>query len=198
MENRFYKNLTAREVSANKKRPIGKAFESSLLPYDIHISNFTLPAESSFSGKTLSQLNIRKDSGVSIVRIIRGGVFTNIPGGGKHIYPGDQIVVAGTDEQIDRFKQMIDNSIVHETPDNIRTYVALEHFNIEKGNHLIGKTIYKSDIRDKAGCIVMGINRGNNYIMNPEPQTTFEQDDIIIVAGETERLKEFIKIKDGE
>jgi len=191
MEKQFNKNLTARETSAAKRRPVTKAFESSLLPYDIHISTFTLPADSAFSGKTLSQLNVRKQSGVSIVRIIRGGVFTNIPGGGKHVYPGDQIVVAGSDEQIDKFKQMIDGSIVKEKPET-RVHVTLEHFTLEAGNPLIGRSIIESNIRDEAHCIVMGIKRGEDYLMNPEPQEVLEQDDIVIVAGETERLKQFV------
>ena len=192
MEEQFNKNLTAREVSAAKRRPVTRAFESSLLPYDIHISTFTLPQESTFSGKTLSQLNVRKHSGVSIVRIIRGGVFTNIPGGSKHVYPGDQIVVAGSDEQSDKFKQMLDTSIKHKEEDITRSYVTLEHFTLEEGNPLIGNTIFDSAIRDKAHCIVMGIKRGDDYLMNPEPQVVLEQDDTVIVAGETERLKQFI------
>jgi len=191
LEEQFNKNLTAREVSADKRRPFTKAFESSLLPYDIHISTFTLPADSSFSGKTLSQLNVRKHSGVSIVRIIRAGVFTNIPGGSKHVYPGDQIVVAGSDEQIDKFKQMIDGSIMKEKPDT-REHVTLENFTLEEGNPLIGRSIIESNIRNEAHCIVMGIKRGNDYLMNPEPQEVFEPDDIVIVAGETELLKQFI------
>jgi len=191
MEDRFNQNLTAREISALKKRPVTSAFEHSLLPYDIHISTFTLPVQSSFSGKTLSQLNIRQESGVSIVRIIRGGVFTNIPGGGKHLYPGDQIVVAGTDEQIDRFKQMIDGSLQPDPVDN-RTRVTLEHFTLEPGNPLIGTTILDSGIRDQAHCIVMGIKRDEDYIMNPEPSVVFQADDTIIVAGETHRIRSFM------
>ena len=191
LKERFNHNLAAREVSAIRKRPITKSFESSLLPYDIHISTFTLPAESTFRGKMLNQINIRKQSGASIVRIIRGGVFTNIPGGEKHVYPGDQIVVAGTDEQIDKFKLMIEKSIMHENKIDTRERVTLEHFTLEEGNPLIGCTITESGIRDKARCIVMGIKRGENYLMNPEPQVVFEPEDIVLVAGETNKLKVF-------
>ena len=38
----------------------------------------------------------------------------------------------------------------------------------------------------------MGIKRGEEYLMNPEPQEVLEQDDIVIVAGETELLKQFV------
>lgn len=193
MEARFNQNLTAREASAKKKQAIGTGFVTSLQPYDIHISDFTVPAESAFCGKTLSQLNIRQDSGVSIVRIIRGGIFTNIPGGRKHIYPGDQIVVAGTDEQIDRFRQMLERSVKHDTEyAERRTTVALENFTIEEGHPLIGQSIIDSGIRDKASCIVMGIQRDGEYIMNPEPSLVFQANDTVLVAGETERLRQFL------
>jgi K+/H+ antiporter YhaU regulatory subunit KhtT len=39
----------------------------------------------------------------------------------------------------------------------------------------------------------MGIKRREDYLMNPEPQEVLEQDDIVIVAGETERLKQFVE-----
>ena len=195
LEEGFSTNLTAREVSADKQRPIGKHFVSKLLPYDIHISDFTVPTESEFSGKTLSQLNIRKESGVSVIRIIRGGVFTNIPGGNKHVYPGDRIVVAGSDEQIDKFRIMLDKSQhpdknKHNNKD--RNHVTLENFVLETGNPFIGKSIVESQIREKTQCLVMGVERDNVYIMNPEPTLVFMENDVILVAGETDKLRAFI------
>ena len=73
-----------------------------------------------------------------------------------------------------------------------REHVTLENFTLEEGNPLIGRSIIDSNIRNEAHCIVMGIKRGNDYLMNPEPQEVFEPDDIVIVAGETELLKQFI------
>lgn len=194
LEEGFSTNLSAREISADRQRPMGKHFVSKLLPFDIHISDFVVPTESEFSGKTLSQLNIRKESGVSIIRIIRGGVFTNIPGGNKHVYPGDRIVVAGSDEQIDKFRKMLDKSQHNENEKKTkdRTHVTLEYLVIESNNPLIGKSIIESQIREKAQCIVMGIERDNKYIMNPEPTIVFHENDVILVAGETDKLKAFI------
>lgn len=193
LENGFNSNLTARETSAEDKRPMGKHFVTRLLPYDLHISDFTVPSDSTFSGKTLRELNLRQKSGVSVVRIIRAGIHTNIPGGSKHIYPGDRIVVAGTDEQIDKFKKMLDsNRHIEENPNTDRTHVTLESMVIESNSTLIGQTIQESGIREKAECLVMGIERNHEYIMNPEPTLTFEENDIILVAGETAKLTEFL------
>lgn len=189
----FDQNLTARDVQADRNRAMGQHIVSSLLTYDLHIADVTMPANSLYAGKTLRELDIRKHSGVSVVRVIRGGINDNIPGGGKHLYPGDRIVVAGTDEQIDSFKEMIENSIRKSDTPRERTLISLEHFTIEEGSPLIGKSIADSGIRDKGHCIVMGIERNGEYIMNPEPQIILQQDDTMLVAGETASLKIFLK-----
>lgn len=189
---KFNTNLTAREVQADKNRAYGKQLASSLLEYDLHIAEVSMPTNSVYSGKTLRELNIRKKSGASIVRVVRGGIDTNIPGGGKHLYPGDRIVVAGTDEQIDKFKQMIDNSVRKVENKNERTPVTLESFTVEEGSPLIGQSIMESGIREKGGCIVMGIERSDECLINPEPTIVIQRNDTILVAGEADRIKQFL------
>ena len=38
----------------------------------------------------------------------------------------------------------------------------------------------------------MGIERDGSYIMNPEPTLQFSENDIVIVAGETESIANYI------
>ena len=188
----FGQNLTARETQANRNRAIGQGIEDSLLSHDLHFADITLPPNSIYSGKTLRELNLRKQSGASVVSVIRDNIFTNIPGGEKHVYPNDRIVVAGTDEQIDRFRNMIENSVRKGDNQTERPRISLEHFTLGTDSPLIGKSIADSGIRDKAHCIVMGIERNGEYIMNPEPIIVFAENDTILVAGETESLRVFL------
>ena len=194
MANRFTGNLTAREKSAEQKRAVSRHFEGSLLDYDVHISDFELEPASTFCGRSLMQLNIRNKSGVSVVRIVRGGININIPGGRTVLYPGDKIVVAGSDEQIGRFKQMLDRSIQKHKKgeERARTHVTLERFTITPDNQLIGTTLMQSGIREQAQCIVMGIERDGRRITNPDPSFEFQEGDFVIAAGETERIKQFV------
>lgn len=193
LELKFNENLTAREKSADAKRTIRRDFEKSLLSYDVHISDFHLSPHSAFCGKTLAQLNIRNKSGVSIVRIIRGGININIPGGNERIYPGDLIVVAGSDEQIDKFQKMLEDSVVRSEAKSANIRIPLERFTIEAGNPLAGLTIMQSAIREKANCIVMGVEHEGKYIMNPEPTTVLHEGDTVIAAGETEKITLFLE-----
>lgn len=194
MTQRFTGNLTAREKSAEQRRAVSRRFEGSLLSYDVHISDFELDPNSAFCGRSLMQLNIRERSGVSVVRIVRGGININIPGGRTVLYPSDKIVVAGSDEQIARFSQMIEGSrqVRKKGDTQTRTHVTLERFVVTPDNQLIGTTLMQSGIREQAQCIVMGIERDSRLITNPDPALQFQEGDVVLVAGETERIKQFV------
>ena len=67
---------------------------------------------------------------------------------------------------------------------------------VEPDSPLIGKTIMQSDIRTKAQCVVMGVIRPDEVsIMNPTPDLTFAEGDIIVLAGERENIKNLQSFK---
>jgi K+/H+ antiporter YhaU regulatory subunit KhtT len=53
-----------------------------------------------------------------------------------------------------------------------------------------------SGIREAGGCIVIGIVRPTNEtIINPDPNIVLNEDDIIILAGEKQKIHNFFDIK---
>ena len=70
---------------------------------DLHLSDFTIPADSLWAGRTLQELDLGKKYDVHVASIIRGTHRINIPGGGNRIYPNDTLQVIGTDEQLSLF-----------------------------------------------------------------------------------------------
>lgn len=183
-------NLTAREKSEDAKRTVSKEFTNSLLDYDIHISDFKLDLYSSFCGKSLKDIGVREKAGVSVLRIVRNGMNINIPGGNVKLFPEDKIVVAGSDEQIGEFSKMLTDSI-HISHEKKRTHVNLERFKISPSSKLVGVNIKDSKIREEGGCIVMAIERNEEVFMNPQPNMTLQTDDVLVVAGETEKIHKF-------
>lgn len=71
----------------------------------------------------------------------------------------------------------------------------MEQITISEGSCLIGRSIIQSGIRDKAACLVIGIERGATSIKNPPPDTVFEKGDIVWLVGERERL---IQLSEGQ
>ena len=186
----FNKNLYARENAAEQKRSMMQETQTSLLSLDIHISEFDIPANSTFCGHTLKSIGMRGATGANIVSIIRSGININIPNGSNRIFPNDKIVVAGTDEQMDAFKKLLEDSIT-ENDETIYSHNKIELGNmiLDENNKLVGKLLKESNIREQTQCIIMGVIRPSEAnVLNPEPNIKFQAEDIVIIAGEKENI----------
>lgn len=187
---KFTNNLYAREKLAEEMKTINSSYVNTLMSLDIHISEFLIPFNSKFCGKTLKELSIRSQTGAAVVGIIRGEITINIPGGERHVYPHDKLVVAGTDVQMEAFQKMLDGSIEEKkTTNRSNSKLILDNLIVTSDSSLIGKDLISSGIRDKARCSVMGIVRASEDIyMNPDPRMVIQEEDIIILVGEKERI----------
>ncbi len=184
---RFNENLYARETEAERTRSIHKDEEQVLLSLDLHLSEFLVPENSSFCGRALSDIDARRQTGASIVGIVRSGININIPGGDNRIFPNDRIMVAGDDQQMASFQKMLDNSITEEPQENNK--ITLGNIVISKGSTFCNKTISETDIRRKSQCIIMGIVKPDEgVITNPDPSTIICEGDILILAGEKQKI----------
>lgn len=190
ISSRFTNNLYAREKLAEENKTLNSMYEKTLMSLDIHISEFAVPETSSFCGKTLKELSIRSESGAVIVGIVRGAITINVPGGERHIYPNDRLVVAGSDVQMVEFQKMLNDSIKPNTQIQKKaSKLILDNIFIQADSPFIGKNIVQSGIREKAKCVVMGINRpSEDLYMNPDPKMIFQEDDIVILVGEREKI----------
>lgn len=186
----FNKNLYAREKAAEQKRSMMQETQTSLLSLDIHISEFDIPANSTFCGHTLKNIGMRGTTGANIVSIVRSGININIPNGNSRIFPNDKVVVAGTDEQMDAFKKLLEESIT-ENNETIYSHNKIELGNmiLDENNKLVGKLLKESNIREQTQCIIMGVIRPSEAsVLNPEPNIRFQAEDIVIIAGEKDNI----------
>lgn len=197
MERRFFSNLTARETEQEKKTPINPRFANHLMERDLHLADFEVKQNSPSVGKSLKELDFRKKCNINVVTIIRGSQTINIPGGDEHIYPFDKLVVVGSDDDLSHFRKYLEERYKKavNTEDVIRKDVNMEQFIVAPGSGLIGRTIRESGIRDRSGCLVIGIERGNKSIQNPEPTTIFEEGDIVWIVGEHEKV---VQLSEGK
>ena len=189
----FNENLYARERLAESKRGLEREVEDTLISLEMNIAEVEVPANSAFAGKALKDLNIRNITGANIVRIIRGGININIPGGNHRLYPGDRIILAGSDTDVAAFQKMLETSLAAAPDiDNVNTNIVLDNFTIAADSPLCGKSIIKSGIREKGNCIVMGLLRpSEDFYTNPDPNLIIQEEDIIIVAGEQQKMQDF-------
>ena len=189
----FNENLYARERLAESQRGIEREVENSLIYFEMNIAEVEVPTNSVFAGRALKDLNIRNITGANIVRIIRGGININIPGGNHRVYPGDRIILAGSDTDVAAFQKMMETSLSSaDEAKKINTNIVLDNFTINAGSPLCGKSIRQSGIREKGSSIVLGVLRpSEDFYTNPDPNLVIQEEDIIIVAGEEKKMHEF-------
>jgi len=182
IELRFLSNLNEREEEQpNIQEPLG--------PWDTHFTKFELNVESPYIGKTLLESRIREQFGVNIAMIERGNITINIPGRTERLYPNDILSVIGTDEQLKKFKNYLESTL--SKPEYIRSKrsVSLQHFEIGRHSTLLGKSIRRSGIRELTQGLVVGIERNQERIINPESDIVFEINDKIWIVGNEQRIK---------
>jgi len=192
MEERFISNLTDKEQTENNNSPINKKLAADLLCKDLHIEEFEISQESPIAGKSLGEMNFKQTTGVSIVTIVRGEKKVNIPDGSERLFPFDIIVVVGTDNQIDEFAKKLEDT--NTSYGEIAEYhVEMAQLIVTEDSSFIGKTILELNIKENTNCMIIGIDRNNESIINITPNTKFEENDVIWIAGEKENLRSFRK-----
>ncbi|GAA4311284.1 cation:proton antiporter [Nibribacter koreensis] len=182
IERRFLTNLNARELE--NESPVKK-----ILPWDAHLAEFRVSPESYFAGKSLIDLALRERFGINIARIERGRNIIPVPRGTEFLYPMDRITVIGTDDQLAAFKPYVeieapDIEMTVDQPDiSLRQLIADTKF------PFLHQSIRDSGIREKTNGLVVGIERHGERILNPEPSTVFQLEDIVWLAGDTRLIK---------
>lgn len=196
MERKFMQNLNLREIQAEftgKKRP---KYEGNLLSRDLHLSDFTIPADSLWAGCTLYELNLGNKYGVHVASIIRGRHRINIPGGNVRLYPGDTIQVIGTDEQMSRFAYQVEKVSSAAEENNIeKREMHIKQFVINSISPFWGTSIKDSSIRNTYKCLIVGVEKDGSTLLSPEPDMILELGDVVWVVGEEKDVYHLIEVR---
>lgn len=184
MERLFIHNLRSRDIQAQvqgTKRPL---YEGHLLDRDIHISEFELPTDSNWVGKSLRELNLRQRFGINMSSILRGSQRINIPDAGTLLFPGDKLQIIGNDEQTQKFNTALQTELVPEDLHIEDREMKLKQLVLSSKSELCGKALKDSGIRDKYHCMVIGREEGLESLTKVLPNYVFEKGDILWIVGE--------------
>jgi len=196
LENRFLKNLNARDVAAQKVlakehelERSSERVENKLAPYSAHIVSHEVHPQADYVGQTLMELGWREKYGINIAFIRRGDKLIHAPGRNNRLLPYDHIGIIATDEQLQVFTPVVE-SLEHTngTPPAIED-IVLQRIKVSEMEGIAGKTIRDSGIREKTNGLVLGVERGNVRLLNPESNLALEQDDVLMIVGERQKLK---------
>lgn len=70
--------------------------------------------------------------------------------------------------------------------------VSLDWIDVEADSALVGSTLVEADVRAETGVNVLAVQRGEETIANPGPDTRIEAGDTLVVLGPREACRTFL------
>lgn len=197
IEGRFLVNLNARETAAageaSSKRDVAQknaALQSDLAPWSAHIVDMVVDQQAEYVGKTLLELAWREKFGINIAYIRRGDKLIQAPGRYDRVLPHDHIGIIVTDEQLQIFKPVFDARETIPEASNLARDIELQKIVVDEHTRLRGLSIRESGIRERTNGLVIGIERNDGRILNPDSTTVFEWNDIVWIVGDRKKIQE--------
>ncbi len=161
-----------------------------------------MPPTSAACGRTIAELNLRRDFRVEVLELRRGEnspriikkVTQHAAGPDAVIESGDALYVRGEDADIRRMAEMLDFS-VSDGNDNKNTGKGLEFYDIGIAeivlmphSRLINRSIADSGFRNRFGVSVIAVRRNENYITADLSSLTVRAGDVLLIQGSWEAI----------
>jgi CPA2 family monovalent cation:H+ antiporter-2 len=177
---------------SREKKP---EYAGRLLSRDLHLTDFEIPGESAWVGRTLAELNFGKKYGIHVVSILRGKKRINIPGASVRLFPQDKIQVIATDEELNIFGKEMDKVSAMNTDVIEKSEMILRQFCVDGQSPFLNKTLKEAGIREKYHCLIAGVERGGETLHAPDPHEPFVEGDVVWVVGESADVYELVSQK---
>ncbi len=168
--------------------------QRAFAPWDAHLIRIKVNPNSDFVLKQLANTQLKARFGLNVVAIQRGMQLMVSPSRQELVLPGDELLVLGTDDQIEKVRKKIENpSRDLDASRHISGY-QLKHLKLETGSPLIGKMIKASGIREDFESVIVGIEHQGQRILNPGADLLLSQGDLIWVVGKTDHVEALTRL----
>jgi CPA2 family monovalent cation:H+ antiporter-2 len=165
----------------NRKSILARAAEKNPWPVEIH--EISIKGNHEIVGKKLSDVRLRELTGTTMLAVTRGGLSTYSLGPDMQFFPGDHLILIGTQSQIAAAKAILLKEIEGVAPKRENAQFDIMNFCVGADKNFIGKILSALNLRQKYGLNVVGIQRGGDKITDVKPDLELRENDILLLAG---------------
>lgn len=172
IEDRFVTNFNQRQAQHSFRIP--ESLEKSF-----YMERMTMSAYSRFVGVTLMDSQFRQSYGINVVSIERAGVVYDLPDKDMMLMPLDRLTVIGSEEQLSVFRASVEvepDMLIHDHSDNELNIYRLE---VKSDSPISDIMIKHSRFQTKYRSMIIAIERGRDYMLNPSADTCFQVGDVV-------------------
>ncbi len=208
LEMRFLSNFSEKTLAkAKKERGIKGNYvwlNESLLVAEFQVTDAS-------EQRTIYEFSSSRAFQVEIIKIIRGDKRINMPKADEMVLAGDILHMMGTHDEIESCMMLLEREDCIEYTDrpdvSLKDYLYAQTFHgiepeqqliccpirIESDSEFLRKSIKNSGIRSRYRGTVIGIERDNLPIPNPDIETIIQKGDMIWVLGSQRMAEALIK-----
>ena len=185
LEGHFIEIFHDNTQKSQRQRDMLRNFEL----WDAHLVRIRVHPNADIAGKKISETDLRQRHGLNIIIIQRGLRTIVAPSPDEYIFPKDELLFLGTDEQMDNIRLMIEKIPLFRTISKDLSDYGIKKILIDSTSSLDGVTIADSRIRERFGGIVVGVERNDKRNINPAPDYRISTGDLLWVVGEIGHLQ---------
>jgi di/tricarboxylate transporter len=164
-----------------------------LVTAEIGLAEAEVAPDSPFAGRTLLQLDFRRQFGVAVLAIRRGESVRRTQLEDYPIEAGDRLLLQGLHLRLASLTEVPALGSLREltAAEAVERFLLNERFiafRVTGESLLVGQTLAASRIGDAAGLMVLGIIRDGDAHLLPEPSDTFQADDLLLIKAHPDDL----------
>ena len=157
---------------------------SCLFSDQIGLAEIEIAEDSSFNGKTLVELDARKKLGVNLLAFRRQGLVRRTNLREIVFQPGDHLLFRGPKEKLELLNEQSGFGFLDDcNAEGYNLDERLLYLRIPEGSSLAGNAIKDVRLATGYGIVVLNIIRDGEEHLMPDPSTSLEENDLLVVEG---------------
>ena len=178
IERRFLDNM-------NKRQTLQTFVVPEVLRENFTLERMTLSAHSQYAGKRIRDCGFRDQYNVIVVGVDRADEATELPRRDFLLFPTDEIIFLGTEEHLAQLRPLVEveeEMLVKERPvSDVDIHFAI----VDGTSKYVGVSLRDSDLLNRFNTLVIAVERGEKFILNPDASFVFQEGDTVwFVASE--------------
>lgn len=186
LEGRVYQALHADEAARLK------VWREKTSEWNLQMAQHVVADNSPYAGRSIADLALRTKFHCTIIAIERQGFMITNPTAAHVIYPGDELLLLGETENLERASEWLSASepIVAEEDVHVED-IHFETITVPDNSPRIGKTLMELEIPSVTGVQIAGLRRAGIERTNLPATETLEAADEILAIGFARQLSAF-------
>lgn len=181
LHTRLHENVEALLRDERLSVPIPEVVEAAVargLSGPLGTSNVRLEPNAWSVGKRIAELGLRSHTGATILLINRGDQQISAAPQ-ESLFPGDDVVILGSREQIDASRDLLTRPVAL----GLSGRVIPGQLYVHETSPMAGRTLAESGLGGRFGVQIVAIQRGSSVIANPGPAEPIQIGDVLVVLG---------------